>query len=189
MLWKSRIRKKADSSSVFRLSDRSGVRHLDRRKAEIEKTLFLAINSLRQPECEETMDLNRLKSAINISLDLSKSGQYDEAFRLLDVVIAEAVEERNSSRVLMLCHHAAILSQRKGDLPLRRHYYEQSLAYSPENPMALYGLADAAHEEGRAEDARRYAERCHRAILQTNDEIVRRGLLDLVLTRWPDSDR
>ena len=115
-----------------------------------------------------------------------QQGEYEHALKLLDEVIAEAVRQRQTSWIRTLCHHAARISYFKGDLQLQKHYYEQSLAYNPENAMALYGLARIAREQGEPEIARQYAARCHKAIVHGDDEILRQGLLDLVIREWPE---
>jgi Tfp pilus assembly protein PilF len=84
-----------------------------------------------------------------------------------------------------LSHHAAVIASSVGELGLVKHYYEQSLVHNPENPTALYGLADVSLEQGEHELARNYARRCHAAILRSGDEIDR-GLLDLLAKRWPE---
>jgi Tfp pilus assembly protein PilF len=84
-------------------------------------------------------------------------------------------------------NHAAILSvSGPPDRSLLKRYYEQYLTYRPENPRALYGLADVAVKEGQTEIAKQYAKRCHQALLQTEDETARKDLLDVVLERWPE---
>jgi thioredoxin-like negative regulator of GroEL len=118
------------------------------------------------------------------SLRLSTSGQQQEALQLMDEVIAEAIEEADDSSLYLLIDHAALLNGR--DRFVVKHYCEQYLASSPENPRALYRLADVAMEDGQPEIAKQYAKRCHRAILRSDDEKVRRDLLDLVLERWPE---
>jgi hypothetical protein len=132
------------------------------------------------------VDYDRLKSAISGSLKLWESGDHEEAFRLLDDLIAEAIKQGEHSWVLTLSNHAATLSRFKGDPGLVKRYYEQSVTYNPENPRALYGLAKISLEEGQTEIAKQYATRCHRAILQSGDEIIKQGLLDLVLKQWPE---
>ena len=94
--------------------------------------------------------------------------------------------EGEKSWVSTLSHHAAILCGFKPDRRLVKHYYELSLTHNPENPMALYGLAKVALEEGKPQKAEEFATRCHRAILQGSDEVVKRGLFDLVLLHWPE---
>jgi len=118
--------------------------------------------------------------------DLLERDEHQEALKLLDESIAEAIQQRQISWIHILCHHAAVISNFMGDLQLEKHYYEQSLASNAENPMALYGLAKIAREQGELEIARQYAERCHKAIVEGDDEIVKAGLLDLVVMHWPE---
>jgi len=131
-------------------------------------------------------DFEKLKAAMNDSLRLSQSGQNHEGLKLLDDAIAEAIQEDRRSWILTLTHHAAILCRHRGDLDLAKHYYEQSLAYNPENPRALYGLADVSLERGEAETAKEFAKRSYEAILRGDDEIVKAGLLDLIVKQWPE---
>jgi hypothetical protein len=41
-------------------------------------------------------------------------------------------------------------------------------------------------EDGQTEIAKQYAKRCHQAILRSDDEKIKKDLLDLVLQRWPE---
>lgn len=74
-----------------------------------------------------------------------------------------------------------------GDHKREKSYYEQSLAVDPGDPIALYGLAKVAEAQGDSESAREFAASCFRAIAHSNDEIVKVGLLDLLLVQWPDA--
>lgn len=128
----------------------------------------------------------RLHNALIGSMKLSASGKQKEAFRLMDEVIFEAMEERDELTALLLIDHAALLNGSGRDRSLAKHYYEQFLRRSPDNPRVLYQLADVAMEEGQTEVAKQYAKRCHQAILQSNNEKIKQDLLDLVLQRWPE---
>jgi Tfp pilus assembly protein PilF len=103
----------------------------------------------------------RLHNALIGSLKLSGLGQYQEALRLMDEVIAEAIKEGDELTALVLIDHAALLNGVKRDRSLAKHYYEQFLTHSPESPRVLYELADAAMEDGQIEVAKQYAKRCH----------------------------
>lgn len=109
-----------------------------------------------------------------------------KALSLVDQSIARAVRENEPSWVRTLCHHAAIISKFLKNQQLVEHYYKQSLAFVSENPAALYGLAEVAQERGELETARQYAVRCYRAIIRSDDEIMKQGLLDLVIEHWPE---
>jgi tetratricopeptide (TPR) repeat protein len=132
------------------------------------------------------MDLDRLKAAMNGSIRLSQLGENQEALKLGDDAIAEAIQEGRNSWILTLSHHAAIICRHMGNLDLAQHYYEQSLAYSPENPRALYGLADISLERGEPETAKEFAKRSYEAILHGDDDIVKAGVLDLIVEQWPE---
>ena len=133
------------------------------------------------------MEKERKKDALLGSLKLSMSGHHEEALRLMDDVIAEAIQDGEDSWVVIFIDHAAILNQSGfPDRSLLKHYYEEYLTHSSENPMALYRLADLAMKDGQTETAKQYAERCHQAILRSGDDNIKQELLDLVLERWPE---
>ena len=113
-------------------------------------------------------------------------GEHGEALKLLDDSIAEARRGRNVSWIRTLCHHAAVVSRFNENLASAQHYYEESLASDPENARALYGLATVALDQGQLEIAKQYATRCNTAILRCDDEILKQGLLGLVVKHWPD---
>ena len=131
-------------------------------------------------------EVNRFRNAMRDSVDLAQQGKDQDALKLVDESISEAIRDQQISWIRILCHHAAVISYHLGNQQLVKHYYEQSLTSDPENPQALYGLANVAQEQGELEIAKQYAARCHRAIVQGNDEMMKRGLLDLVVKRWPE---
>jgi Flp pilus assembly protein TadD len=104
----------------------------------------------------------------------------------LDGAITETIGEREASHIVTLCHHAAVLSRFTGDISRAKRYYEQSLVSQPNNPRALYGLAQVALEQGDTEVARRYAIQCHAALLQSEDSAIKEGLLELLTKHWPE---
>ncbi len=101
--------------------------------------------------------------------------------------IAEAKRENNVSWIRTLCHHAAIVSRFTENLGSAKHYYEESLASDHENAKALYGLATVALDQGELEIAKQYAKRCHTALLQYDEGLLKQGLLDLLMKQWPDT--
>jgi Tfp pilus assembly protein PilF len=78
---------------------------------------------------------------MSASTKLLQQDKNDEALRILDEAIEEAVRDGDKSWVRTLCHHAAIIAEFTENLDLAKHYYEQSLASNPENAQTLYGLA------------------------------------------------
>jgi len=129
---------------------------------------------------------NRYREAITRSAELTQQDKPEDALKLLDEAIAEAIQEQQISRICTLCHHAAVISRFTDNLPLAQRYYEQSLISNPENARALYGLAAIALDQGKPVVARQYATRCHKALLQSKDEMLKTGLLDLLAKNWPD---
>ena len=130
---------------------------------------------------------NRFKVAMTGSLKLVGRGEHAEALKLLDEAIAEAKRDQNVSWIRTLCHHAAIVSRFTENLTAAQHYYEESLASDPENAKALYGLATVALDHGHLGTAEQYAKRSHTAILRRDDDdVLKQGLLDLLLKHWPD---
>jgi Tfp pilus assembly protein PilF len=130
---------------------------------------------------------NKFRVAITDSLELVERGEHAEALNLLDQSIVKAKREHDVSWIRTLCHHAAIVSRFTGNFASAQRYYEESLAADPENARALYGLATVALDGGDLEIARQYAERCHTAVSRLeNDDVLKQGLLDLVLKHWPD---
>ena len=123
------------------------------------------------------------------STKLMGEGLNEQALVLLDEAIVEAVRQQDSLWIRVLCRHASIVANFLGNFHLERQYHEQSLAFNPEDPSALYGLAKVALKLGEPEIAKRYAARCHEAILQSDDEIVKQGLLGMVLKDWPEVAR
>lgn len=134
------------------------------------------------------MEHERIQRALLGSLRHSMSGHHKEGLEIMDDLIAEAIMEGEEPWVFIFINHASVLNASGvPDQLLLKHYYNKYLAHSPENPRALYGLADVAMKEDENEIAEQYAKRCHRAILQSNDAKVKKDLLDLVLERWPQS--
>ena len=109
----------------------------------------------------------------------------DEALRLLGDAIALAISEHENRSVLTLSHHAAVVANSLRDLSRVKRYYQQSLAFDPENPSALCGLADVAREEGELELAKEYAARCYKILTEGNDSL-KNAWLETLLKKWPE---
>ena len=120
------------------------------------------------------------------SAKLMQDDRHREALEVVEKAVVDAIQRGESSWVLTLSHHAAVISSFVEDLQLVKHYYEQSLAFVPENPRALYGLAKVAREQGETEVARDYALRSYKALNKHNDNDVKQGLLSLLVTQWPE---
>jgi tetratricopeptide (TPR) repeat protein len=131
-------------------------------------------------------EFNQFREALADSIALLNQEKNEEALELLDKSIVDAIGKHQIQWIRTLSHHAAIISNHIGNLRRVKHYYEQSLAFDSVDPAALYGLADLARRQGEVEIARQFAARCQKAIVEGNDEIMKEGLLDLVLLHWPE---
>src|SRR5258708_14108856 len=135
-------------------------------------------------DTEKDQSWRRYKDAVSSSTKLSQQGDNDEALRLLDAAIMTASKENDRQWVLTLSHHAAVISNFLGNLSLVKHYYQQSLAFNPENPRALLGLANVSKEQGEPELAKAYAARCDKALLY-GDSFLKDSLRQMLLKHWP----
>ena len=135
---------------------------------------------------EDNKSWHRYRDAMAESVNFMEKEQDEEALRLLDDAIAMAMSENEKSWVLTLSHHAAVISNSLRNFSREKHYYEKSLEFNPENPIALYGLAQVALEQGDTDLAKQFAKRSYEATVQGDDEIAKRGLLDLIAMKWPD---
>jgi tetratricopeptide (TPR) repeat protein len=127
----------------------------------------------------------RYRQAIRASTQLARQDQNEEALRLVDDAIALAIGEKNNLFVRILSQHAAIISRHLGDWPRVKHYYQTSLAFNPEDPGALSGLADVAKEQGELELASEYAARCYKALME-GDDFLKEARLERLLKEWPE---
>jgi len=139
-------------------------------------------------DSEKDQSWYRYKDAVSSSTKLSQQGDNDEALRLLDGAITMASKENERQWVLTLSHHAAVISNFLGNLSRVKHYYQQSLAFNPENPRALSGLADVAKQEGELELASEYAARCYKALME-GDDFLKGARLEALLKKWPEVAR
>lgn len=104
--------------------------------------------------------------------------------QLLDDYIAEAGQDRKL-RMRSLGHFAATTAAEVGDLNTARRYCNELLADKPDDPMALYTLADCLFRQGETVEARRRAEDCRRAAFSRGDR-VGKVLAEMLEKRFPD---
>jgi len=88
-------------------------------------------------------------------------------------------------RIRLMGHFAAITALQIGDLSAAQRYCEERLSYSPEDPMALYALADCLARQGQMDEAKHRAVDCRRAALSRSDEIGK-GVVELIEKRFPE---
>ena len=125
------------------------------------------------------------RDAMSASTKLMQQDKNEEALRLLNDAIAVAISQNENRWVLTLSHHAAVISNFLGNLSQVKHYYQKSLAFNPENPHALSGLADVAKEQGELELAKEYAARCYKALME-GDDFLKDAQLEMLLKKWPE---
>jgi tetratricopeptide (TPR) repeat protein len=135
-------------------------------------------------ENEKKQSWHQYRDAMSSSARLAEQGDNEEALRLLYGVIASAISEKENRWVLTLSHHAAVISNFLGNWSQAKHYYEKSLAFNPENPRALSGLADVAKEQGELELAKQYVARCYKALIE-GDDFLKRERVETLLKKWP----
>lgn len=126
----------------------------------------------------------KMKALVLQLFDLSRKGKHRDALKLLDQAMAEPGAEP-AAKVRVLSPIAAIISQKTGDLRLVRKYCEKTVACDPENPMALYALADCLALQGEEENAKKYALRCYELSLARPDS-VGPSIIELLEKRFPD---
>jgi tetratricopeptide (TPR) repeat protein len=136
-------------------------------------------------ETEKDQSWHRYRDAMSSSVKLAQQGDNEEALRLLDGAIAMAINEKENRWVLTLSHNAAVISNSLGNWSQVKHYYEKSLAFNPENPRALAGLADVAKEQGELKLAKKYAARCYKALIE-GDDFLKKERLETLLHKWPE---
>jgi hypothetical protein len=136
-------------------------------------------------ENEKEQTSHHYRDAMSSSARLAQQGDNEEALRLVDGAIAKAISENENRWVLTLSHHAAVISNFPGNWSQVKHYYEKSLAFNPENPAALYGLADAAREQGELDLAKLFAARCYKALIE-GDDFLTKERLETLLKKWPE---
>jgi Tfp pilus assembly protein PilF len=129
--------------------------------------------------------IDRVKQAIGESAAFSTNGEFAKALKVLDDALGEAVNRNKPRWVRILSHHAAAICDYKGDLDLAAGYYNLSLAHAPDNPIALYGLADVLFQQGKMQDARQYALRCHVSSIRLGGR-ESRAFAEILAKRWPE---
>jgi|SRR5580704_216762 hypothetical protein len=138
------------------------------------------------PDTKDYESWHRYRDAMAASVRLWRDDG-DKALRLLDDAIALATSEHENLWIVALNHRAAMISTFLGKTELVKHYYQESLAFSPENPHALYGLAKVAKNQGELGLAKEYAARCHEALMESDDFLrdARLETLETLMKDWP----
>ena len=133
----------------------------------------------------DMIPVDRLRSAINDSSELSKLGENQRALKLLDDEIAKAIRENRSVWVCVLSRHASVIADQMGDLRLVRQYREQVLAHDPDNPLTLLSLADVLSRQGENDLAKHYAAKSYKLSVQRDSELDR-AVVESIIKQWPN---
>jgi Tfp pilus assembly protein PilF len=123
--------------------------------------------------------------AMRQSLELARTGQPEEALRVLDKAIAEANVENRGMWVGTLCRHAAVLAHAMGDVSREIHYTEQSLPHTNDYRFALYNFAQLLLRGGQVGRAERYAMEA-RKLAAVQETEADRDLVAAILKQWPN---
>jgi Flp pilus assembly protein TadD len=116
--------------------------------------------------------------------ELVSRGEGRKAAQLLDDFMAKPGQDRKL-RMRLLGHFAAVTATQIGDLKTAQRYCEERLSYTPQDPMALYALADCLARQGETDEAGRRAADCRRAAL-SQDDALGKGIVELVEKRFPE---
>lgn len=137
-----------------------------------------------RPAVHETPEAVELRDTIRHVSELVGRGKGRKALKLLEQYFAEPGREREL-RMRFLGQFAAVQATRAGDLKAAQGYCEELLSYDPQDPLALYALADCLAQQGEADEARKRASDCHRLAQSRGDEIGK-GVVELVERRFPE---
>jgi hypothetical protein len=141
------------------------------------------------PDTKDYQPWHRYRDAMTASAKLAQADG-DKALRLVDEANAVAINENDNRWVVKLDHHAAIIATFLGKTELVKRYYQESPAFSPENPVALYGLAKVAKDQGDFGLAKECAARCHEALVEGEDFLrdARLETLEELVKDWAVPD-
>ena len=126
-----------------------------------------------------------LRDVIKESTELSKSGRPREALALLDGFIAQARSENRPQWVASASGHAWVIATSLHDQELAKSYRKQRLSASPEDPFALYALAELLFDENQIDAAKQCAAKSYRFVAQSPHP-DHQYLLKVLVRKWPE---
>src|ERR1700678_3065590 len=133
-------------------------------------------------------DRNALAEILHETNELWRLGEPVRALNVLDQSIQAAVQSNALDSAMILARLAANVAESIDELPLARRYSEQALAFVPDNPMALYGLARILSLQGVPDLAKHFATKSYEVSLK-GTRATDQGLLKLIALQWPEIDR
>lgn len=125
------------------------------------------------------------RDAMQRSLELSKTGQKEQALNILDSALAQAIHDNRGTWVSILCRHAAVLARTMGDRRREIHYEEQALPYAKEYRFAAYHFAQLLLSDGQVGRAEQYATEAYALSVAETTE-ADRDLVEAILKQWPN---
>lgn len=129
--------------------------------------------------------IDRLRTVIDQSSELSKQGKNPKALELLDDEIARAVRESRGVWASTLSRHASAIADQMGDLGLVRRYREQCLAHDPDNSLTLLSLAEVLGRQGDDALAKEYAAKSYQLSVRRDTELDR-AVVESISKQWPE---
>jgi len=172
----------AETTDVTQILRQSGLT-IETLRPQIE-ALILKENAEIESRLAQT---TRIQGANNptpthMVLDVAEREGDRQALKLIEGLLADPDRDR-ATTLRELWFTATVLAA--GDLQLIRHYCQELLAYDPDDPMALYVLADCAERQGHPDEARRYAAKSYANLIRSSST----ALPDLIRSRWPEITR
>jgi hypothetical protein len=160
-----------------------------REKGVSPEKLRLHIKALPQPEEAHNPTGGSKESPPEVKLiravdELVRRSQGQAALQLLDDFMAEPGQDREL-RIRLMGFFAAITALQIGDLKTAQRYCEERLSYTPDDPRALYALADCLARQDDTSEVRQRAAECRRGALLLGNE---RGkpIVGLLEQRFPE---
>ena len=118
------------------------------------------------------------------TLALSRKGQTEQVFDVLDSAIAEATHEHQGEGALVLLTHAAALAMAKGKRDREILYTERALPYAKDYRFAAYNFARLLLKDGQVDLAEHYAREAYK-LSTAADTDADRDLTAAILKQWP----
>ncbi len=137
------------------------------------------------------LDTSALGAAMIESARVWGKDRNPDALKIIDEWIAKAEAEKEFAWVDVLCGQASMIAGEMDDLRLIEQYCEKVLSHENEailtTALAHYRLADAMFRHDKVELAKQHAAKS-RNLVANSSEIEDRGMLELLVKRWPEID-
>jgi ATP-dependent Clp protease ATP-binding subunit ClpA len=171
----------SESSYAAELLKQKGI-SADKLRLQIKALPEEKVQEAKRDSKEASAEERKFLETIRRVGQLVSRGEGRSALQLLDDFMAEPGQDKLR---MSLLHFAAVTAMQVGDLKIAQRYCEERLSYTPQNPMALYALADCLARQGEIDEAGRRAADCRRAALSRGDE-QGKGIVELVEKRFPE---